>query len=266
MRDMVRDQDERLLLDLPRFCFEPPSHKNALTLRTGSWKFDFDQLDVEAIRKWVRSDVRPTWSAEVFPGFSEFSVIELGPQDGFITAGLEAHGVGSIVSVEANVDSFLRCLVLKNVLGLQATYLLGDFISYLEAPSTAADLIYASGVLYHLRDPVSFLLRCAGVAKHIYLWTFHYDPSAIAANAYEVSCFDGVSKYRAHDVEFTYHQRFYTPDIRATATYAGGIHQHANWMTLEDIERALVLAGYRIDRMVPDSYMGIPAMNIWATR
>jgi SAM-dependent methyltransferase len=257
---------ERLRLDLPRFCDAHPSHANALSLRAGTWKFDFDRLEMDAIREWVGRDVRPRWSAEVFPGFSEFSVIELGPQDGFVTAGLEAFGVGSILAIEANVDSFLRCLLLKNALGLKATYLLGDFLTYLDAATASADLIYASGVLYHLFDPVGLLLRCAEVARHLYLWTFHYNENAIRANAYESLCFDGVSEHRVRDEVFTYHRRFYTPDILAAPTYAGGISAYANWMTLEDIERALHVAGYRIERMIEDSFQGIPAMNIWATR
>ena len=255
-----------LRLNLPRFCHAPPSHANAMGLRAGTWKFDFDRMDVETIRAWVRRDVRPLWSAEIFPGFSGFSVIELGPQDGFITAGLEAFGVGPIVAVEANVDAFLRCLILKNALGLRATYLLGDFLAYLEAPNMAADLIYASGVLYHLCDPVEFLLSCAKVSRHLYLWTFHYDEEAIRADAYQSRCFAGASKHCIQGEIFTYHRRFYTPDIRASATYAGGIHPYANWMTLEDIQRALGLAGYRVARMVEDSFQGIPAMNIWAMR
>jgi SAM-dependent methyltransferase len=257
---------ERLRLELPRFCYSHPSHANALGLRAGTWKFDFDRLEMDAIREWVRRDVRPLWSAEVFPGFSGFHVIELGPQDGFVTAGLEAFGVGSILAIEANVDSFLRCLLLKNALGLKATYLLGDFLKYLDVPTTSADLIYASGVLYHLFDPVGFLLRCAEVARHLYLWTFHFDEDAIRANAYESVCFDGVSEYRVRSDVFTYHRRIYAPEILADPTYAGGISAHANWMSLKDIERALHVAGYHIERMIEDSFQGIPAMNIWATR
>jgi SAM-dependent methyltransferase len=257
---------ERLRLDLPRFCYARPTHANALGLRAGTWKFDFDRMEMNAIHEWVNRDVRPRWSAEVFPGFSKFNVIELGPQDGFITAGLEAFGVGSIVAIEANVDSFLRCLLLKNALGLKATYLLGDFLTYLDAATASADLIYASGVLYHLFDPVGFLLRCAKVARHLYLWTFHFDEDAIRADAYESLCFDGISEHRVGEEAFTYHRRFYTPEILANATYAGGINAYANWMTLKDIERALRVAGYRIERMTEDSFQGIPAMNIWATR
>jgi hypothetical protein len=256
--------DERLELSVPRFSFAMTSHANALGLRAGLWKYGFDTMEPPAIREFVRRDIRPQWSAEVFPGFSQFDVIELGPQDGFGTAGLEAFGVGSITSIEANTDSFLRCLILKNTLGLRATFLLGDFLKFLQAPGVSASLIYGSGVLYHLADPVGFLLRCGEVSKHIYLWTFHYVEERIRAHPYESQCFAGRADHRVAGETFTYFRRFYSPDIRLASTYSGGVGAFANWMTLADIERALALAGYRIKRRVEDRFNDIPAMNLWA--
>jgi hypothetical protein len=264
--DRALAEEERLTLDLPRFVFDHPSHANAFQLRRGGWKFGFDDMTVAAIRKHVAQDVRPQWTAEVFEGFREFRVIELGPQDGFITAGLEAFGIGSIISVEANVDSFLRCLILKNALGLKATFLLGDFLSYLETPDLRADAIYGSGVLYHLKDPVDFIQRCSEVADHLYLWTFHYDAEAIGNDAHESQCFVGRTEHHVGDQTFGYHKRLYHPEIRANPSYAGGIEQYANWMTLTDIEAALKMSGFEIRRSIPDSFQGIPAMNIWAVR
>jgi hypothetical protein len=259
------DNQERHQLDFPRFCFRFPDHRNAFALHQGVWRQTVDDLDVPSVWERVKRDIRPQWSAEVFPGFSDFKVIELGPQDGLISAGLEAYGVGSITAIEANTDSFLRCLILKNALGLQATYLLGDFVAFLKSPTTSADLIYGSGVLYHLTDPVGFLLDCARAAPNLYLWTFHHDADAIAANAYETLCFGGASDFSRDGQSFTYHRRFYRPDIRDLATYSGGIEPHANWLSLNDLKRALDFAGYEIRRTVDDQFSGIPAINIWAT-
>ncbi len=257
--------EERLTLDLPRFCFDLASPSNAPRLRRGTWKFDFDEMDVEAIRDHDKRDIRPRWTAETFPGFANFRVLELGPQDGFNTIGLEKFGTGPIVSIEANVDSFLRCLIVKNLCGLRATYLLGDFVAYLNQPDTSADLIYASGVLYHLQDPVAFLLRCGEIASNIFLWTFLYEDETIRAHPYESKCFVEHTQVKARGETFSYHKRIYPPDTRFRPDYAGGIESFANWMTLPDIKRALTLAGYTIRRTVDDSYSGIPAMNIWAS-
>src|SRR5262249_48702893 len=142
----------------------------------------------------------------------------------------------------------------------------GDFLKFLQAPGVSADLIYGSGVLYHLADPVGFLLRCGDVSKHLYLWTFHYVDEVIRAHPYESLCFVEPAEHRVAGRTFTYYQRYYTPEIRDATTYSGGLGAYANWMTLDDIERALALAGYRVKRRVPDSFNGIPAMNIWAAR
>jgi hypothetical protein len=262
----VANAENRLAPGVPRFCLAMPSHINALGISNGRWKYGFDNMEPAAIREFVRRDIRPQWSAEVFPGFRQFDIIELGPQDGFVTAGLEAFGVGSITSIEASVDSFLRCLILKNTLGLRATFLLGDFLRFLHRPAVSASLIYASGVLYHLVDPVGFLLRCGEISKHIYLWTFHYVEEAIRAHAYESRCFTDQSEHQVWGQNFTYFRRWYTPEIRESATYAGGLGDSANWMTLADIERALALAGFRIKRRAKDSFNGIPAMNLWASQ
>ena len=60
----------------------------------------------------------------------------------------------SILSIGTNTHAFLRCLVLKELLGLnRSRFMLGDFVSYLRT-SERYDLVIASGVLYHLVNPV----------------------------------------------------------------------------------------------------------------
>lgn len=258
------ESSERLLLDLPRFCFSPPTF--GMHLRSGAWGAKIDEMSASELETHLREDVRPQWCGDLFPGMNNFDVIELGPMDGAITAGLERYGVKSITAIEANADSFLRCLILKNALGLRATYLLGDFVQYLR-DRPKADMIYASGVLYHMTHPLELLELCAAAAPNIYVWSFYYDEQAIEANAYERRCFDGTTEVVSLGrEEFTYHKRFYTPEIRDLKTYAGGIHSFANWMTLEDLRRAFETVGFKILREVPDAFQGIPAMNFVASK
>jgi hypothetical protein len=155
--------------------------------------------------------------------------------------------------------------MLKNALNLSATYLLGDFTKYLRG-GHKADLVYASGVLYHMEDPLDLLRLCADAAPNLYIWTFHYVAEMVAAHSYESRCFAGTETVPLLGQDFTYYKRYYTPEIRGLATYAGGIHPFANWMTLIDIRRALKALGYNIRREVPDSFGGMPAMNLWASR
>src|ERR1019366_3439941 len=90
-------------------------------------------------------------------------------------------------AVEANKEAFLRCLVLKNLFNLRATFLLGDFVSHLEG-SLRYDLIYASGILYHLTDPAEFLVNCASRCDHLFIWSMIVTPE-IWSHPYESKWF-----------------------------------------------------------------------------
>jgi hypothetical protein len=66
---------------------------------------------------------------------------------------LEAAGA-QIDAIEANQRTYLRCLITKEILGLtRSKFWLGDFIKALENWDQRYDLIVASGVLYHLKNP-----------------------------------------------------------------------------------------------------------------
>jgi hypothetical protein len=56
---------------------------------------------------------------------------------------------------------------------------LGDFGRYLEQCDEKFDVLIASGVLYHMSEPVRLLENAAKVTNHIGLWTHYYDPEII---------------------------------------------------------------------------------------
>ena len=61
---------------------------------------------------------------------------------------LERAG-GDILSIEGNHGAFLRCLIVKNFLGLKSKFLLGDFSNF-DISRDTFDTVVASGVLYHI--------------------------------------------------------------------------------------------------------------------
>jgi len=129
-----------------------------------------------------------------------------------------------------------------------------------------ADLVYASGVLYHLTDPVEFLAKCAAVADNIFLWTFVYDEREIEVHDYESARFAGSETRQIGGETFIYHKRFYDPAMVVDPKYQGGTDHSSFWMTFEDIEKALNIFGYQIIRIVDDSYNRITAKNILASK
>jgi hypothetical protein len=249
-----------------RFITDFPTDANSFNLQSGSWKYDYDKLSHADIMANIHSDGRPKYCADTFPGFRDFRIIEVGPSDGYNTAGLELHGAKDIISIEGNAGAFLRCLIMKNVFQLKAKFLLGDFIQYLDDPKTAADLIYASGVLYHLTDPVEFIRRCSEISPNLFLWTFYHDPKVINDHEYERMWFAPSENYVkvSNGHSFTYHRRYYEMSIVESEKYAGGLKRFANWLSYDDLFTAIEMAGYRVDKVIEDEYSGIPALNILA--
>ncbi len=71
---------------------------------------------------------------------------------------LQKAGARSVVAVEANTRAFLKCLCTKELFGLdRVEFLLGDLVAYLNEERSKFDAVIASGVLYHMTDPVDLL-------------------------------------------------------------------------------------------------------------
>jgi Protein of unknown function (DUF1698) len=84
------------------------------------------------------------------------TVLELGPLEGAHTYRLQQLGAGRILAIESNVEAYLKCLIVKEALGMKrAEFMLGDFTLYLQECTERFDLVFCCGVLYHMQDPLS---------------------------------------------------------------------------------------------------------------
>jgi hypothetical protein len=84
---------------------------------------------------------------------------------------LEQAGA-TVDGVEANKYGYLKCLIAKNIMPLRnASFHLGDFVEWLEREERFYDLIFACGVLYHMREPLRLLEAIAKRSTALYLWT-----------------------------------------------------------------------------------------------
>lgn len=260
---IVEKYPDRYVLDLPR-------EANSIALQSGGWKFSYETKSRDEIRQSIEADGRPLFCSMFFPHFgdADYRILELGPSDGYNTAGLEFHGASDVLAVESSVDAFQRCLILKNYFNLKAKFLLGDFLKYLDSDIDAPDLIYASGVLYHLTDPVGFLQRCSELSPDLFLWTFVHDEKAIAAHDYEATMFAPHEDETVHlfGHAIVCHRRYYDAELVGGRKFAGGVRSHANWLSRPDLLAILEGLGYRILRVIEDGYSGLPALNIFATR
>src|SRR5579864_2505070 len=58
-------------------------------------------------------DVRATWAIDRLGGVRDASVLELGPLEGGHTYMLDRAGAKSVVAIEGNKRSYLKCLITK---------------------------------------------------------------------------------------------------------------------------------------------------------
>jgi hypothetical protein len=259
--------NENSIIDLKKFCHDNPDHENSFKLFDGAWKFSFDKISSKEIMEFLLTvDGRPRLTSEIFQDFKTLSIVEFGPADGYNTAQLEIYGASNIISIESNVDAYMKCLVMKNFMNLRGQFLLGDFLKYLDSLDEKLDLAYASGVLYHLIDPVNFLLKIGKHFDKLFLWSLYYDSEAIASDAYELRRFKDQSVVKINNTEFTYHKRLVDESMLPNGSYQGGIVQYSNWLSLADIEKAINLAGFSIVKIIPDNVGKMKAMNFWASK
>ena len=162
-----------------------PSPQHDVDIFAGDWMSELPLPGVKSgWNKLFVDDPRLKWVSDVCHGLAGSDILELGPYEGGHTFALEkAYGAASVTAVEANPRAFLRCLIAKNLLDMKnSRFLLGDFTEYLKNTDKSYDLIFASGVLYHMTKPAELLELISGKARRVFLWTHVYDEALISAN------------------------------------------------------------------------------------
>jgi hypothetical protein len=77
----------------------------------------------------------------------------------------------------------LKCLVIIEFFYLdQPRFLLGNFERFLRDTQTRFELVVASGVLYHLMDPLLSLLDMMRVTGHIFVWSHFFNDVVMPVN------------------------------------------------------------------------------------
>ena len=121
-------------------------------------------------------DPRVAWGLEALGGVSGQRALELGPMEGGHSYMLQRGGAREVVSIEGNQRCYLKCLVVKEVAGLdRVRYELGDFVEFMRATPERFDLCLASGVLYHMADPLEVVHLVSRVADRAFFWTHYHD-------------------------------------------------------------------------------------------
>jgi len=93
--------------------------------------------------------------------FSGKRVLDLGCLEGGYTIGFAIYGAKEAVGIDARRTNIERCNLVKEVLGIKNVNFLQKNVKEVGKDDLGVfDIIFLSGLLYHLDDPRSFLEKC----------------------------------------------------------------------------------------------------------
>jgi Protein of unknown function (DUF1698) len=245
-RDRLRMEHELLLEKLnqqsqPNFT-SVASAAAAFELFKGEWASDIPGFGMGELALF--DDPRVHWLGKQLGGFAGKRILELGPLEGAHSWMMSRAGAAQIVAIEANVRAFLKCLIVKNALKFDADFWLGDFCAYLANTNHSYDFVLASGVLYHIIEPVQLLADVARVAPRVGLWTHYYDRDVMSARAELRTRFaraPRVERFRGREV-VTFEQRYVHPV--GSPWFRGGPAEVSRWLTRESLLAVLDALGF----------------------
>jgi len=250
------------------YASAPPNPQQTVDIFRGIWSSHLPIPAVESGSTQLFEDERLAWLIERMGGASGLDILELGPLEGAHTTMLERAGAASVLAMEANPSCYLRCLVVKELLGLSASHFqFGDIETYLKDCDRRFDLVVAVGVLYHLFDPLPVLLGLCRVTDRIFIWTHFFDEKAMPKNDPRADWMTGEVHRQVVDGEtLTYHYRSYGW-TRGPAGFIGGKLSQAAWVDQQEVIDLLERKGFAVETVFaqPDHPNG-PAACLYAER
>ncbi len=250
---------------LDAYVSSPPSREAAFRIYDGTWTSYVPGYGLGVTPLF--DDGRIRWFERQCGGFKGKRVLELGPLEGGHTHMLSQAGAASITSIESSTIAFLKCLLVQNALKFHADFLLGDFRHYLDTCTVTYDLLVASGVLYHVTEPVKLLQDMAKVSSAIGIWTHYYDADIILAREELRRRFDSeplVQLVGGREI-LAYKQRYL--DALKSKGFCGGSAPTSYWLTKESILGVLSDLGFQV--VIGDDtkdHPNGPAMTLFASR
>jgi hypothetical protein len=235
---------EAIVEILDQYVSAAPSPQSALDIFKGEWgsKLPPEAGPLEAGQWTVFEDQRVRWGLERLGGVASKEVLELGPHEGGHSYMLQHAKAASVVAVEANTRAYLKCLIVKEVLGLDRVHFLcGDFVEYLRLGPRKFDVCFASGVLYHMTDPIELIGLLSRTADRLYLWTHYFDRQQMTPDLARRFA-EGQQAEREGFAHTLYRQQY--GDSLTWQGFCGGAKRFSNWMSKDDILGALRHFGY----------------------
>lgn len=228
-----------------QYSRDVPRHQNAVDALPG-WNSAFPpERGLNAGTHPLFADGRINWAVSQAGSLENKRIIEVGPLEGMHTYMLNRQRPKSIDAIEANKGCFLRCLVAKEILGIdRANFYLGDALRWLQETNNHYDLAIASGVLYHMSDPGQFLCDITSRCDKLFIWTHYFDDKVMPTSDSRRQAFSGKVETRTFSgVPVRYFERGYF-NANANENFCGGMKDRHYWMHRADIISLLNALGF----------------------
>lgn len=256
---------------LDAYVLEEPSNQNILDIFKGEWSSqlpDNHSLITHPGTVKLFEDSRVAWAEECLGNFANWKILELGPLEGGHSYMFQNRKASKVISIEANTRAFLKCLCIKEVLKLdRVEFKLGDFMSFLKKEDSKYDMVFASGVLYHMEEPIELLELISKVSEKAFIWTHYYDEDLISRRGGLAHKYKPVVSFDYNGVTYEYSVQSYKNAL-SWQGFCGGPQPVSKWLTRESILKALRQFGFvdiQINFDQPDHPHG-PAFAICAKK
>jgi hypothetical protein len=254
------------------YATKEPTAQQTLDLFRGKWASRMPAAlgSCEAGEAALFEDPRVDWAisklADLGVAVAGSSVLELGPLEGGHTYRLARAGAKSVTAVEANPEAFLKCLLLKELLGMErVNFLFGDGVSFLRKIGHTYDIGFASGLLYHLARPVEFLEYLCQRTRAIFLWTVYWDEAFSRRQPEKKAGTSGIASAVHAGFPHTLHRHDYGDGVDYGRFWGGG-EANSNWMEKDEILKALAHFGFGRQIVELEENPNGAALRVAATR
>jgi hypothetical protein len=227
-----------------------PTHQNAIDIFGDCWASKIEDVYpglTSGPGSYFSKSPLPSIAAQYLgfePGSLQgMNILELGPLEGAHTYQLAKLGADRILAIETNAKAFLKCLVVKEILQTpRCRFLLGDCLKFLQESHDQFDMIFCSGILYHMENPFELIKAISRHTGRVFLWTHYYDPDIPSepARSPKVVVCDGLE---LTFYEQAYHEQGYDPNY---GIFWGGNTPTASWLSREAIEQCFRHFGFHL--------------------
>ncbi|MFA4853732.1 MAG: radical SAM protein [Candidatus Omnitrophota bacterium] len=182
------------------------------------------------------------------------TILDMGCLEGMHSSLLQGNGAKKVISIEGRKENFLKALIVKNAFKLdKCEFLFGDANEVLSSFSGHFDLCLASGVLYHLNNPVALLYRIGQLCNSLFVWS-HY-----ANDSYPIAPAEGTRWNNR-----IYRGKYFDENINDIVC---GLEKRVFWLFEEDLLAAIRDAGFNsIEIIGKEKHEHGPAITLWATK